>query len=50
MNTEGDSAFEIPVEAFDEEIPVIANTIAMSKPHEIEYTITFHSDSVVETE
>lgn len=45
-NTEGDSVFEIPVIAFDVEVPVIANTVAMSKPHEIEYTITFHADSV----
>lgn len=45
-NTEGDSVFEIPVSALDEEIQVIGNTIAMSKPHEIEYTITFHSDSM----
>lgn len=45
-NTEGDSVFEIPVIAFDAEVPVIANTVAMSKPHEIEYTITFHADSV----
>ena len=25
---------------------VIANTVAMSKPHEIAYTLTFHSDTI----
>lgn len=43
---EGGSVFEIPVAAFDEEIAVIGDTIAMSKPHEIEYTITFHSETM----
>lgn len=50
INTEGDSVFEIPVLVFDEEMPVIANTVAMSKPHEIEYTITFHSESMKDAE
>lgn len=46
VNTEGDSVFEIPVRALDEAIPVIGDTVAMSKPREIEYTITFHSDTM----
>lgn len=46
VNTEGDSVFEIPVTAFDEPVPVIGDTVAMSKPHEVEYTITFHSDTL----
>lgn len=37
------STFEIPVSVFDWKMPVIANTIAMSTPHEIEYTLTFDS-------
>lgn len=41
-----DSAFEIPVAAFDTPLPVIADTIAMSEPHEVEYAITFHSASL----
>ncbi|MCQ2535359.1 MAG: hypothetical protein MJ110_00160 [Lachnospiraceae bacterium] len=41
VNTEGNSEFDIPVMAqFDEPFTVIADTTAMSKPHEIEYTIT----------
>lgn len=43
VNTEGNSVFEIPVPAFDEAIPVIGNTVAMSKPREIEYQLIFHS-------
>lgn len=41
-----DSAFEIPVAAFDTPLPVIADTIAMSEPHEVEYAITFDSASL----
>ena len=44
VNTEGNSVFEIPVAAFDQPIPVVGDTVAMSKPHEIDYTLTFHKD------
>lgn len=37
------SAFEIPVSAFDVKLDVIADTVAMSEPHEIEYTLYFDS-------
>ena len=46
VNTEGNSVFEIPVSAFDEPLTVIGDTVAMSKPHEVEYTITFHTESL----
>lgn len=46
VNAEGNSVFEIPVTAFDKEMPVIADTIAMSTPHEIEYSLTFYLCSV----
>lgn len=49
-NTEGNSAFEIPVLGFDYQMPVIANTVAMSTPHEIEYTLQFDSASVREAD
>lgn len=42
-NTEGNSTFEIPVAAFDRKLDVIADTVAMSEPHEVEYTLTFDS-------
>lgn len=42
------SRFEIPVAALDEPETVIADTTAMSKPHEIEYTLTFSSEGVTE--
>ncbi len=47
VNEEGYSAFEIPITVFDEPMQVIADTTAMSTPHEIEYTLTFHKDSVM---
>ncbi len=42
----GNSMFQIPVLAFDEETPDIADTVAMGAPHEIQYTLHFYSDSV----
>lgn len=48
VNTEGNSVFEIPVLKFDEPMAVIGDTVAMSKPHEVEYTLTFHSDKIKE--
>lgn len=50
VNTEGDSVFEIPVLIFDEPMDVIGDTVAMSTPHEVEYTLTFHSDTMKPTE
>ena len=47
VNTEGNSVFQIPVEAFDQDIAVIADTVAMSKPHEVEYTLNFHAGNAV---
>jgi hypothetical protein len=47
VNTEGNSTFEIPVMRFDQPIEVIADTTAMSTPHEITYTLTFDSGSAV---
>ena len=46
VNTEGNSVFEITVASFDTELDVIADTVAMSKPHEIEYKITFDSSTI----
>lgn len=46
-NEEGmNSVFEIPVQIMDEGMPVIADTLAMGTPHEINYTLTFYSDSI----
>ena len=46
INEEGNSAFEIPVSIFDRPMPVIADTVAMSQPHEIAYTLLFDSASI----
>ena len=40
------SSFEIPVSRFDRPIAVVADTVAMSEPHEIEYTLLFDSASL----
>ena len=45
-NTEGNSTFEIPVSTLDTALDVTADTVAMSTPHEIEYTLTFDSASL----
>lgn len=45
-NTEGNSTFEIPVAAFDTVLEVKADTVAMSEPHEIDYTLQFDSESI----
>ncbi len=38
-NPDGNSTFTVPVATLDEPLTVIGDTVAMSKPHEIEYTI-----------
>ena len=47
-NTESNSTFEIPVTALDTPLDVVGDTVAMSTPHEIEYTLTFASASLIE--
>lgn len=43
---EENSAFQIPITKMDEPMKVIADTTAMSVPHEIEYELTFDSSSI----
>ena len=43
---DGHSLFVIPVKTLDKPLSVIADTTAMSTPHEIEYTITFDVSSL----
>ena len=50
INEDGNSVFEIPVSVFDAEMPVTADTVAMSTPHEIEYTLNFHSATAEKAE
>ena len=42
----GNSAFEIPITRMDDPISVVADTTAMGDALEIDYTLTFYSDSV----
>ena len=47
MSEEGmNSLFVIPISVFDAPMDIVADTTAMSVPHEIEYTLTFYSDSI----
>lgn len=47
VNKKGNSVFEIPVLRFNEPMDVIGDTVAMSKPHEVEYKITFQEKDAV---
>ena len=47
VNDGGNSTFEIPV-TLDEDIAVSAETVAMSTPHTIDYTIHFDSSTMKE--
>jgi hypothetical protein len=42
----GNSTFQIPVSDFDKPLEVVADTTAMSTPHEITYELTFSSQSI----
>ena len=42
----GNSVFEIPITVLDEPMEVVADTTAMGDALEIEYTLTFYSDSI----
>lgn len=46
VNSEENSAFQIVIPAFDRDIPVLAETVAMSEPHMIEYTMNFNSSTL----
>ena len=49
VNTEGNSLFVIDVSELDSDIPVKAETLAMSTPHMIDYTLRFDSETVRKT-
>ena len=40
------SVFTVPVTALDDKMEVIADTLAMGAPHEIDYTLTFYEASI----
>jgi hypothetical protein len=46
LEGEDNSRFVVPVAFFDRPMAVIADTVAMSEPHEISYTLRFDSASV----
>jgi len=50
INEEGNSTFEIPVASLDTKLEVVGDTVAMSEPHEIEYTLYFDSTTLTKVE
>ena len=48
ISEEGNSSFLIPVGGFDYSMAVTADTTAMSKPHEIDYTIILDSSTLIQ--
>ena len=46
ISMEENSIFEIPVLGFDYKMPVSADTVAMSVPHEIDYTLYFDASTL----
>ncbi len=48
VSKEENSAFLIPVGGFDYSMPVTADTTAMSRPHEIDYTIILDSSTLIQ--
>lgn len=50
INTEGNSCFLIDVSKLDTDIPIKAETLAMSQPHMIDYTLTFDSSTMKKAE
>jgi PKD repeat protein len=50
LSTEGGSVFEIPVQGFDVPLDVVGDTVAMSTPHEIDYTIVFAAQTMTPVE
>jgi len=49
INEEGNSVFVVPIASLDQALIMIGDTVAMSTPHEVEYTVTFHSENLQQT-
>ena len=45
-NEGGNSTFTFPISGVPCQMDVVGDTTAMSTPHEIDYTLTFHTDSI----
>ena len=46
VNTEGNAVFMLPVSVFDFNMAILADTTAMSQPHEIAYFLRFDSETI----
>ena len=50
ISSEEYSTFLVEVPALDTDIPILAETLAMSEPHLIEYTLNFNSETLKEND
>lgn len=50
VSSEENSTFVIEIPTLDTDIPVLAETLAMSEPHLIEYTLNFDSATIKEAD
>lgn len=50
VSGEENSTFLVEIPALDTDIPVLAETLAMSEPHLIEYTLNFNSATIKEAD
>lgn len=50
ISSEENSTFLVEVPALDTDIPILAETLAMSEPHLIEYTLNFNSETLKEND
>lgn len=46
VSSSGNSVFELPADGLDYEMPITADTTAMSQAHEIQYTLYFDSTTI----
>ncbi len=49
-NEEGNSTFQIPVQSLEEPLEFTAQTVAMSEPHQIEYSIAFDTSAITKVD
>ncbi|MFA9465103.1 MAG: ABC transporter substrate-binding protein [Velocimicrobium sp.] len=50
INEEGNSTFQIPIENLEEPLELKAETVAMSKPQQIDYSIAFDTSTITKVD
>ena len=49
-NEDGNSTFQIPVQSLEQPLDFTAQTVAMSEPHQIDYSIVFDTSSITKVD